>query len=122
VRSAIWRKRYELQKGRGPQAQSLPAVLRDVEESCRMAFRLYRPQPYSGRVTLFRAVIRSGDHEEMEVAWQRLARGGVDVIDVPGSHLTMMSRAHVTQLAETLRARLAEAFEASNAPRPRWPD
>ncbi|HEY9429207.1 MAG TPA: alpha/beta fold hydrolase, partial [Gemmatimonadaceae bacterium] len=113
VRSVVWRQRQRLHPGAQIEQQSLSAVLRNVEESCRMAFRNYRPQPYPGRVTLFRAEIRGGDEVDLATAWTRLAGGGLEVLDVPGSHLTMMSSTHISQLAERLRACLVEAFAAA---------
>jgi amino acid adenylation domain-containing protein len=113
VRSAIWRQRLRLRPVREGEKLTLDLVLRNVEEAARMAYRDYLPRPYPGRVTLFRAEVRGGDEEDLAVGWRRIALGGVDVVDVPGSHHTMMSSAHVSQLAELLRAHLEAAFAAS---------
>lgn len=75
-----------------------------------MAFRSYRPQPYGGRVTLFQAAIRGGDDEQLAAAWERLALGGVEVVDVPGSHVTMLTSAHAEPLAKRLGVCLERAF------------
>ncbi len=47
------------------------------------------------------------------MGWDELARGGVDVIPVPGDHITMLMEPHVKTLAEQLRARLDQAGTAS---------
>ncbi len=110
VRSALWRLRRRTIPNGNAGALSLEAVLRNVEESCLMAFRSYRPQPYRGRVTLFQAAIRGGDDEQLAAAWEHLALGGVEVVDVPGSHVTMLTSAHAEPLAERLGVCLAQAF------------
>lgn len=115
VRSAVWRQRLRLRAIREGQTQPLDVVLRNVEEAARMAYRSYHPRPYFGRMALFRAVVRGGDGEDLAAGWRRIALGGMEVVDVPGSHHTMMSSAHVSQLAELLRARLDEAFVASRS-------
>jgi amino acid adenylation domain-containing protein len=113
VRSIIWRQRLRVRPIRDGAKVTLDIVLRNVEEAARMAYRCYLPRPYPGGVTLFRAEIRGGDEEDLAVGWRRIALGGVEVVDVPGSHHTMMSSAHVAQLAELLRSRLEEAFAPS---------
>jgi thioesterase domain-containing protein len=115
VRSAVWRQRLRLRAIREGQTQPLDVVLRNVEEAARMAYRSYHPRPYFGRMALFHAVVRGGDGEDLAAGWRRIALGGMEVVDVPGSHHTMMSSAHVSQLAELLRARLDEAFVASRS-------
>jgi amino acid adenylation domain-containing protein len=71
------------------------------------AWRRYQPRPYAGRVTLFRAVDEPRMQDlPVDMGWGNLARGGVEIVDVPGDHLTMIHAPHVSKLAEALRLRL----------------
>ncbi len=77
----------------------------------------YRPRPYDGRVTLIRAsdglseVTDERIADDPELRWGGLARGGVDVVWVAGTHHTMVQPPHVT----TLAARLQACVDAVNA-------
>jgi thioesterase domain-containing protein len=66
-----------------------------------LASARHQPQPYPGRVTLFRARA-SADRGDRAMGWDRWA-SGVKVIDVPGDHATMLKEPHVNKLANLLR-------------------
>ncbi|HYN21283.1 MAG TPA: thioesterase domain-containing protein, partial [Thermoanaerobaculia bacterium] len=79
-----------------------------VVQSNVAALYAYRPQPYAGRMIFFRAEERrSIDPPRPEIAWIDLARGGCDVLLVPGNHETMHESPNVLKMAERLRAQLA---------------
>jgi thioesterase domain-containing protein/acyl carrier protein len=64
----------------------------------------FRPRPYAGRVTLFRARVRPLlDSHSPTLGWEQLALGGVDVQHVPGTHASIFDEPHVRDLAEQLR-------------------
>jgi thioesterase domain-containing protein len=68
----------------------------------------YRPKPYPGRITLFRSRFQSpflglGS----TLGWERVALGGVEVVRVPGGHLSVLQPPHVDVLARRLSERLA---------------
>ncbi|HUR90146.1 MAG TPA: SDR family NAD(P)-dependent oxidoreductase [Ramlibacter sp.] len=71
----------------------------------------YTPQPYDGKVVLFRAVQAETQYLAAGPAlgWEEYIRGAVRVIEVPGSHFSMMSEPGVTQLVEGLRVELGLA-------------
>jgi aspartate racemase len=73
------------------------------------ALRDYVPQPYPGRVTLFRTrgqpFLCSFDPQ---FGWGALAAGGVEVVPIPGSHEKIFMEPHVRALAAKLKARLNE--------------
>ena len=74
------------------------------------ALLAYQPRPYSGRMTFFRAEQRRPDDPPRpELAWIDLARGGCDVLLVPGTHESMHEPPHVQTMAERLRIHLAPA-------------
>jgi amino acid adenylation domain-containing protein len=67
------------------------------------AYQAYTPEPYPGRVTLFRASERVVNSPALE--WSGLAEGGVEVFTVPGDHTTMIAdKDNVKILADQLRA------------------
>jgi thioesterase domain-containing protein len=79
------------------------------------AWRNYTARPYSGRITLFRAMEQPGDRShERDLGWGPLAAGGVDVYDVPGDHLSMIHEPHVRTLAEQLAACLRQVEGKGN--------
>ncbi|MEO5817108.1 MAG: condensation domain-containing protein [Gemmatimonadaceae bacterium] len=63
----------------------------------------YEVKPYSGRVTLFRARNSSPRiHSDPLGGWGEVAGGGVDVIEVPGTHDSMFEQPHVVALGEAI--------------------
>jgi thioesterase domain-containing protein len=69
------------------------------------AYRSYRPRPYPGRVTLFRASGAPFDPGlGRDLGWGRLTPGPVEVHEVPGGHVTLLAEPNVAVLAERLRA------------------
>jgi thioesterase domain-containing protein len=71
------------------------------------ALYAYRPRPYPGRMLFFRAEERRPiDPLRPEIAWIDLARGGCDVLLVPGNHETMHESPNVQVMAERLRTQL----------------
>ncbi|HEX6883770.1 MAG TPA: amino acid adenylation domain-containing protein [Planctomycetota bacterium] len=67
----------------------------------------YRPKPYPGRITLFRSRFQSpflGLGSMM--GWDRVALGGVEVVRVPGGHLSVLQPPNVDVLARRLVERL----------------
>ncbi|NOT30761.1 MAG: amino acid adenylation domain-containing protein, partial [Planctomycetes bacterium] len=112
-----------------PEAQPEPGALgvRDVvemshwpENNRRIAERHWRavlgyhPEAYPGRITLFRSRFQSpflGLGNMM--GWDRVALGGVDVVRVPGGHLTVLQPPNVDVLARYFRERLAQKRRAA---------
>ena len=68
----------------------------------------YRPLPWPGRITLLRARAQPVllQHDEPTLGWASVARGGVDLVRLPGNHLTIMREPLVAHVAEALRRRL----------------
>ena len=79
------------------------------------AVQQYRPRPYPGRVTLFRAQEHRDNGRGLTQGWDALVRGGVDVQWVSGTHQSLVRRPHVAEVAERLRAILDGTSEQSFA-------
>ena len=90
------------------ESASMTETLWDVEELNYLAARRYVPQPYPGVVTFF-AASEEVSIIENECGWRTLAGGGLEVIQIPGNHQSMIREPHVRLLAERLKHRLGNA-------------
>ena len=86
--------------------------VRMLEASLR-AIENYKIQPYSGRVTLFRAIHGPPRiHLDDYGGWRSVALGGVDVREVPGDHMKMFDEPHVRAFALSMRNALNDVIDA----------
>ena len=72
-------------------------------ESIKTALKSYKPQPYSGNVT----VMHTGQGQVMslgrrDLGWASVTQDAPRVIGVPGAHLTMLNAPYVQSVAEKL--------------------
>jgi thioesterase domain-containing protein len=106
---------------------SLPSgMLRtSIMEAAKRAGSNYVPQTYSGHLTLFRASDLPGEDwyyhppgmptpddwytRAPQYGWDKVAGGGLEIHDIPGSHGSMLKEPQVRSLAEKLRACLEQA-------------
>lgn len=102
---ARWAERPPKQVQRPPEQGTKNAVWTAMER----AVRAYHPRSYPGAITLFRATDRSvtGTYSRT-LGWGRLAREGVRVIDVPGTHSTVLRPGSEPPIAAKLRDCLDE--------------
>ena len=106
LKSQVWRRVYSSYEKLD---RPLPQTFRDVKEFNSLAVREYAPRVYDGRVTLFWA---SGDLRtsiDLVEGWRALAGGGIEVYEIPGSHLDIVKEPHVQELAEKLSGCLKRA-------------
>ena len=89
------------------QSEEMPLsdTLRDIEEFNYLAAKKYVPRAYPDRITFFSANEEVSSVEN-QFGWQSLATGGVEVVEVPGNHPSMIENPNVTLLAEELNQRL----------------
>ena len=86
--------------GRRPQSQ-VSVTIKDVNLR---AFDIYHPKPYPGKLTLFRSTTREiHDGNDEFLGWGRLAKGGIEVHEVPSTHYNMVDEPAVMILSEMLR-------------------
>jgi amino acid adenylation domain-containing protein len=88
------------------QAAALP-LFRIFRASSR-AIQRYRAAPYQGCVSLFRTAASLRKHGDSDplMGWGAIAQQGVDVVDVPGTHMDCVRAPNVAVLAEGLRRAL----------------
>ena len=81
----------------------LPMAIKRVQESGNRAADIYVPQPYQGKVTLFRATQQpKGIYPDPTLGWEKLALGGLEIHDVPGHHGAIVREPRVRLLAKKL--------------------
>jgi thioesterase domain-containing protein len=79
----------------------------DVVVANVIAARSYAPQPYSGRVLLFKRTLNlTGRYRQPDNGWGRVVRDGLEVHPIEGDHLALLAEPGVDVLAE----KLAEAM------------
>lgn len=86
----------------------VPAKLRTfhIIDTYNKAVELYRPEPYTGRITLIKAGEAWGPRT---MGWDELAHGGVDVRTMNGDHYSMIKEPNVQQLVAHLADAVATA-------------
>jgi thioesterase domain-containing protein/acyl carrier protein len=83
--------------------------LLEVQKGIQRARRVYRPARYDGPITLLRAqeTLRQIEQGAVDgdpaLGWASLARGGLEVVDVPGDHIGMLTEPHVCRVAAALQ-------------------
>jgi len=86
---------------------------RELERAHWRADFAYRPRAYSGMVNLFRAREQPEPLASMRaLGWDSVALGGVHVIDLPGTHETLIEQ---PELADALRSVLDRAQQSAGA-------
>jgi surfactin family lipopeptide synthetase A len=85
----------------------LPRALKNVRKACRKAASLYVPTSYAGGLVLFRArdqalaLVRPDDPF---LGWGNLALGGIEVRELIGDYLSILTEPDVANLATELAA------------------
>ena len=70
----------------------------------------YEPQPYRGRITLFRSTHEpTGWWFDPLAGWGRYASEGVELVIVPGNHFTMFQDPGCAQMASRMGALIADS-------------
>ena len=100
ARKTLYRSAYKLSTRLG---SAMPSFLKDVKEANWIASDHFTPEPYDGTVVLFRCRNRiDTDPPDSSWIWQRLVRGGVEILEVPGDHNSMLREPNVRVLAEQI--------------------
>jgi amino acid adenylation domain-containing protein len=84
----------------------------EIDTINQIARRRYQPKTFPGQLVLFRAEQIpnwiGSRFDDPFLGWGRLAAGGIEVLPVPGNHLTLLHRANVESLSRKLNAYLQE--------------
>lgn len=102
--------------------ESLPPKLVDFHLHRNfMAVRArYKPDPYDGSLVLFKAAQADLDYLQAgrSLGWNEHIRGDIRVVDVAGSHLSMLSEPGVSQVIDGLRKELVLLDDPTGKPAP----
>ena len=82
--------------------EPMPKRFQKIKEMNTYAFRNYVPQYYSDRVHLFKAKDVELVKYDIAALWKGLSQC-VDIVEVPGDHLTLTEEPNVQILAHILR-------------------
>ena len=90
-----------------------------VREENWRAMQAHQPARFPGRVTLFKAITGSDKFElPADYGWSAHAGGGLQIIDIPGRHLTLFDPDHVGALANSLHLALSREEAPGGNPDP----
>jgi thioesterase domain-containing protein len=107
ARAGLYELAYTLKKGL---KQPVPARLLMAVQAG-MAAR-YRAKPFDGRIVLVRTEwSRWPGLIPEDLGWGGVAKGGVDILRVPGEHTGIIAKRDVRQLAEALSSFVEQAHE-----------
>jgi aspartate racemase len=87
----------------------LPLELR-VRITLKRATAKYKPRGYPGRIVLFRAIVPEGHECADDLGWTEVAKGGLEIHDIPAKHTTIFEQRHVQTGAEKLAACIRTAL------------
>lgn len=85
-----------------PSLSTEASYLQQIENSVSQALQNYVPQPYPGRITLFRAREQPAGMYDPTVGWDELVTGGIEIHVLPGNHTTYFDK-HFLDFAERLK-------------------
>ena len=69
------------------------------------ATRRHRMKPYPGKLHVFRATETRAELAQAapDLGWTEYAKGGIEIIDTPGSHETIVSNSNLEKLSRNIR-------------------
>ena len=74
----------------------------------------YSPGIYDGRVLLFRCCVRpAGEESGRDLGWSEVARGGLEVHEIPGDHHSMWVEPNIRAVAARLKTCLHQARDGN---------
>jgi thioesterase domain-containing protein/acyl carrier protein len=100
----VWRKLAARYLDRG---QALPRFLEDSSELTLESIRRFRPRPVTCPIVVFRAEAQDfRPYEDEWCGWKPWTQNGVELVPVPGNHLSMFHEPQLSITAERIRTRL----------------
>ena len=97
--------------------QPMPEIYRRIEEIDREALKRYAPQPYLGKMTLFRALEKDPrQFYDPHLGWRYLIEGELEIHDVPGHHMSLILEPQVAELGRKLQHCLDRAYAEADKP------
>jgi amino acid adenylation domain-containing protein len=96
----------------------LPRMAKKVRKACLQAESEYRPQPFAGRVILFRSNHKPlGQLRDPRAKWSECVTGGLESCEIAGNHENILLEPQVRLVAEHLKNYLeSPQFSLTNTP------
>ncbi|WP_053233500.1 non-ribosomal peptide synthetase [Sandaracinus amylolyticus] len=120
-RSAMRSRMLRWRRAAGVPLQDEDAHLQAALENIELALE-FKPKPYEGDIVVFRATedvyYTPRFHHEARLGWRDAVFGAVQIVDVPGDHLTLLQEPNVCAVAEEVRWRI-DAWIAQQGDRDR---
>ena len=92
----------------------LPRIVKKVRKACFQAQADYKPQPYPGRVILFRSSHKPlGQVSDPRAGWSTYAAQGLEICEITGNHENILLEPQVRLVARQLRACLDQTNGAT---------
>jgi thioesterase domain-containing protein len=88
--------------------RSVPFFMKSADDISSISAINYRGRPWPGKLTLFRTAIQPDPRLPHDLGWTPLAKGGLDVIELPGDHDLIFREPFILQLAAQLLACLEQ--------------
>ena len=79
------------------------------------AAKFYTPQPYSGKITLFKSDQTTSEIHyvlDPQLGWGDIAMGGVDIVECHGDHVGMLKDPNVEKVSKSLRIAIDKALSS----------
>jgi thioesterase domain-containing protein len=92
--------------------RSVPSFMKSTDDISWVAAMHYRPQPWPGPMTLFRASVQPDSRLPRDLGWTPLAQGGVEVYELPGDHDLVFQEPNIQVLAGQIRICLEKSDAA----------
>jgi thioesterase domain-containing protein len=111
------KKMYQAEQSRKP--TDLALRLKRIEAAHKQTLKNYHFCDYYGKITLFRSQSKAdnvGDLWDETLGWQSLAKGGLEIHDIPGNHNTIFHEPNVKVFAATLNACINNALSVDSTP------
>jgi acyl transferase domain-containing protein/thioesterase domain-containing protein len=114
LRQKYWQTRYLLHIA---SRKNVPQSFAKVLDANWFAARKYAPRPYPGRVVLFKAAADQADPRlDAQMGWGGLATEGLEVHEVPGTHLNLFQPIGAAVLAQQIEGCLERAAHSALPP------
>lgn len=84
--------------------RSVPSFMKSTDDISYVTAMNYKPQPYPGRVTMFRATEQPDLRLPEDLGWKPLIQGGMEIYQLPGDHDLIFREPNIRVLAKQLRS------------------
>lgn len=107
--SSLWKALRGVLRANGDDPRSIEAGVQEVNDR---AAEAYRPEPYAGRVTVFKPRVNYNFYPDPQMGWGDLVTGELDIIELPVNPHAMLVEPYVQMLSSQLREKLEKVTAA----------